>query len=192
MSIRCFIAVELDAGVRRELGVLQDRLSGRLAGDDKAIKWVRPELIHLTIKFLGDVEDSRIDGVCRAAAAAASEVEPFEFGIADVGCFPPDRPARVVWAGVTDQTQMLGALHQAIDANLTEIGFAPDGRKFSPHLTLARIKNAKLGRQVQDLIVALKPVTLQGQAVDTITVMTSELSRTGPAYTPLHHARLGK
>ena len=148
MSIRCFIAIELDEAVRKELDRLQNRLQRRLNSLDTSIKWVRPENIHLTLKFLGDVQDDVIADICSAVSMAVAGVVPFDFELANCGCFPPGGSARVLWTGITDGSKELQSLQTAVENHLEMLDFPPEGRKFTPHLTLARIKNAKTGLTV--------------------------------------------
>ncbi len=190
MSMRCFIAVELDGPIRATLGRLQDRLRRDLGRDGDALKWVRPENIHLTLKFLGDVDDPLIPQVCNATATVAQQVAPFEFDIANVGCYGSADAARVLWLGITSGHDQLTALAQTLDQATNQLGFPLEARRFAAHLTLARIRNVKAGRAVHQLVADEKPRKLGTQTVDQLTVFQSVLSRTGPAYTPLHHAPL--
>jgi len=190
MSIRCFIAIELDEAVRKELGRLQDRLRRRFDVLDTSVNWVRPENIHLTLKFLGDVQDNVIADICSAVSMAVVGTVPFDFEFANCGCFPPSGSARVLWTGITDGSKELQSLQTALENHLGMLGFPPEGRKFTPHLTLARIKNAKIGRTVQDAVKDIEPFVLARQNVWALTVFQSELTRTGPVYTALHHAKL--
>ena len=189
MSIRCFIAVELDDAIRRKLGRLQDRLRGKLH-HPPGITWVKPDRIHLTLKFLGEVDDAVINDVCSAASEAAVQVEPFEFELGDIGCFGSAASARVVWVGVTAGLSHLEKLHQSVDKQLAQIGFPSERRRFSPHLTLARVRNVKVGATVRPAVDKLEPVSFGVQNVSELTVFQSDLSSGGPVYTPLHHAAL--
>ena len=192
MSIRCFIAIELDPAVRRGLRRLGRRLLSQFPGSESAIKWVQPDNIHLTLSFLGDVGDRIIPDICTAASAAAQAHSPFDIEIADCGSFPPARPARVLWVGVTTGAEPLAALQQSLQDRLAEVGFAPENRKFTAHLTLARVKNAQAGRQVLDMLKDIAPINIGSQAVTELTVFQSQLLRAGPLYTALHQAPLGK
>ena len=98
--------------------------------------------------------------------------------------------ARVIWTGITTGAEDLDAVAAALDNMLAEIDFRPENRKFSAHLTLARIKNAKVGRQIRKIVDQFEPINLGCLAVNSITVFQSELTPSGPIYTPLHHAKL--
>ena len=189
MSIRCFIAVELEHVMKRELGRLQARLRHKLDVGDKSMKWVRPENVHLTLKFLGDVEYEQVPEICRAVDQAVKESAPFFFDLGNCGCFPAVGAARVLWVGILEGEREMVKLQQALENSLQPSGFPPEGRKFSPHLTLARIKNAKAGRGVQEAAKTIEPFHLSWQEVFEIIVFQSELTPTGPIYTPMHRGK---
>ena len=191
MSIRCFIAVELDQSVKTELGHLQKRLAKHLRGNEFGINWVKPERIHLTLKFLGDVDETLVPEICSAVSEAAEHFGPIEIELSGLGCFPPnDRPGRVLWCGITTGAETLGELAKAIDLNLGLLDFGPETRKFSPHLTLARIKQSNAGKAVRNLVETSPVEIIAGQTVGEITVFQSELTRSGPIYTSLAHVPL--
>ena len=192
MSIRSFIAIELDDAIATQLDKLCQRFRIQFGLDDQSIKWVRPDLIHLTLKFLGDVEDKLIPSLCEALTRTASQFKPFEFQIDTCGCFPPRGSARVLWAGLSENHQILQTLHQTLDTHLQAIGFAGESRPFTAHLTLARIKNSNTGRLAQNILKNIGPLTLPTQSVNHLTLFHSQLSKQGPQHTPMHHAPLGK
>jgi len=193
LSIRCFVAVELEEGITRKLGKIIEEIRHKLGTDNKSIRWVNPENIHLTLKFLGEVDDNLICDICQATDRCAGEFEPFEFTVAGLGCFPPGGgAARVLWVGLEEGRENLQALQEGLEDALKELDFPPEPRKFSPHLTLARIKNAAVGKAGQQLIKTINPPVLGSQYVSELVVFQSELTKTGPIYTPLHHAPLGK
>jgi len=192
MSIRCFIAIELEEWLRKEIALLQDKLRRKLSIEDKSCKWVRPENIHLTLKFLGEVEDTLIAEICSGVVEAVQDFEPFEFEVADCGYFPPRGAARVLWIGVKEGQQELEKLQAEVDRSMEKLGFAPENRKFSAHLTLARIKNMQTGRKVSERVESLEPVSLGRQNVGEVTVFQSELTGKGPIYTALNRGKLKK
>lgn len=192
MSVRCFIAIELDEAIRRQIARLQERLQKQSGLDDRSIKWVRPENIHLTLKFLGEVSDSEIIDICAAASEAAASTRAFDFEVGNCGCFPPAGSARVLWVGLTEGSEAVTALAEAVDQQLQELGYAGEHRRFSGHLTLARIKQAQVGRRVSEICQTLEPVSLGVEHVGQIIVFQSVLTRSGPQYTALHHAPLAQ
>ena len=189
MSIRCFIAIELNEGIRRRLVQLQDRLRNKMH-HPSGITWVKHGRMHLTLKFLGEVDDAAINDICSAVSQAAALSESFDFELGNCGCFGSPGSARVLWVGITDGQNHLENLHRAVDKHLSLIGFPPERRKFSAHLTLARIRNVKAGRLIRPVVDQMEPATFGIHHVNQITVFQSDLSSGGPVYTPLHHAPL--
>lgn len=190
-TVRSFIAVELDAVVLTALGDLQSRLKraplGRLG------RWVAPEGIHLTLKFLGSVPKERIPEIGEAVARAARETAPFEITIAGLGCFPTVRRPRVIWVGVEEPSGALERLQSAVEHELERLGFAPEGRGFTPHLTLARIRDHATERERAECGAWIKQQgvgRLAVMRVHEVCLMQSDLRPTGAVYTRLSAAPL--
>jgi len=135
--MRVFVAIEISDEVRAELARTQQTLAVASA----KVKWVAPENIHLTLKFLGDI-DEETAGPVRAAMAAAAGGGPFAFEVAGLGTFPPRGKPRVVWAGVTEGAQAATRLQAKLEAALRPLGFRAE-KRFVPHLTLGRVKSPK-------------------------------------------------
>ncbi len=192
MSHRLFIAIELDREVQKNLSKICHQLQKEYQLNDRALKWVEPHNIHLTLKFLGEVDDPQIPELCDMLSDTTSQFEPFDFDIANCGCFPPQGSARVLWAGINEGTEDLQALAEAIDHGCHELGFALENRRFSPHLTLARIKQTKVGYQVRETLENFPEIQIASQPVDSIALIQSTLTRQGPEYTAMHHAKLAE
>jgi len=184
-TLRTFIAIDIPEPQKERIASLQDRLR-RLGG---RIGWTRPEGIHLTLKFLGDVEEERVPLVAEAVARAASSTAPFEIEIAGAGAFPNLRRPRVLWVGITEPTGRLKGLARAIEQELVPLGFPPEGRDFSPHLTLGRVKDP---RDVEPVVRALQQANFAGGTfvAREVRVMKSDLKPTGAEYTALHRIPL--
>lgn len=194
-EVRTFIAILLPSEVRQALADAQARL--RCGPGGGAGRWVRPESIHLTLKFLGDVPDARLEAVYRAVAAACAAQAPFALPVAGYGCFPNGRQPRVVWAGVGDTPDgRLAALYRAVDAALGAIGFERDERPFRAHLTLARIDD-RAGRD-EAAALGAAVAALQGEGelgrvpVARVSVMRSNLRPEGPHYSELYGVDLSE
>lgn len=187
MSIRSFIAIELDKAIKGKLTRLQEDLRARAGLESEQIKWVGPDHMHLTLKFLGDVEDKYISDICAAVTAATEETEPFTFTIGKVGAFPERGSARVIWAGITEGIEELRELQDAVETSLEGFPLPREDRKFSPHLTLARIKEYGAGKDVARALALLEPLALGVQDVAGLTIFQSDLRRGGPIYAPLAH-----
>ena len=133
--MRAFIALDLDAPIRKALGRSQDSLR-TLA---PTLKFVDPASIHLTLKFLGDIDARSVPQIADQLSAIAADVQSFEFAVRDLGCFG-DRSQRVrtLWAGVDDSAGELASLQARIESAMDAIGYPPETRPYAPHLTLAR------------------------------------------------------
>ena len=185
-TLRTFIAIDLSAELRGRLGDLQDRLRGDLGG--RCVRWVQPQGIHLTLKFLGDTSEKQVADVERALARAAASVAPFAISVGGVGCFPNTRRPRVVWVAVRDKGQMLARLHAAVERHVAPLGWPTDDRGFSPHLTLGRVAKgvsptveAAVGLMVESSVVEQIGV----QRVTAVNLIASELRPAGAVYTTL-------
>ncbi len=185
--VRTFVAVEMSEAVRAAAA----KIIRRLAKCDAAVRWVEPEKMHLTLKFLGEVGTLEIPDVCRAVEEAVVEVPGFTFDVAGVGAFPKIERPRTIWLGVTTGVEQLAELHGQIEKGLEKLGYPPENRRFSPHLTLGRVKHA--GPELEELSELIKSLADKPSgtaAVDEVTVFSSELTREGPIYQPLSHAGL--
>ena len=188
--MRCFIAVELDSFIRDNLGALRKQLQTELWGYDKGIKWVKSENLHVTVKFLGDVDDNKIMDICNACDDAASEHSAFDIEVGSAGYFPLKASARVIWAGVTQGAKELTGLFASVENNIEPLNFPRDNKQFSPHITLARIKNSENGRKAASIIDQLETHPFGIQAVEALTIFTSDLTSNGPVYEVVHRAKL--
>lgn len=191
-SIRTFIAIELPPEVLAALEQVQAQL--RRGEGGAAGRWVSRESIHLTLKFLGDVPSERLEEVYRAVARAAAAHVPFTLQVVGTGCFPNPRRPRVIWAGVREETGQLLALQRAVERELQRLGFPKEERPFTPHLTLARVREGADPRQAA----ALGQAAAQSQMgevaqmrVERVSVMRSDLQPSGAVYHELYAAPLG-
>jgi 2'-5' RNA ligase len=185
--IRTFIAVEIPDAIR----IQARRLIAKLGSSPTSVRWVDVNNIHLTLKFLGDVEDVEIAGVCQAIASAVRDLEPFQLDCRGVGAFPDlDRP-RTVWIGTQGGDDEMGVLHEAIEKALTPLGFPKEPRRFHPHLTIGRVRRP--GQDWKPLSQALRAqadLNLGPLPVDEVVVFSSQLNPSGPEYAALSHAPL--
>jgi len=177
--IRTFIAIEVPASIKNRIDLLQQRLRQ----SDAQVSWTRPENVHLTIKFLGNVEQSRIEVVCRAVEQAANAIEEFNIEVNGAGCFPSAKNPRVLWIGLGNLPDQLRRLHAAVEDELAREGFPREPKRFSPHLTIGRIRGQHNARQLAEKLVGegFEPETFRA---DRVVVMRSDLKPTGSVYTP--------
>ena len=187
--LRLFIAVELPASVRQRLADVADELRGM--GLER-LRWVRPENIHITLKFLGETPAERQPQIEDALRAAAEGVAPIELTLGELGKFGGRQNPRVLWVDVRGDVDALKALHKRVDARIAALGFPGDERPFAAHLTLARVPqdlSKKIARPLTDAIEAVK-VPDPPIPVREIVLMRSELRREGPVYTRLSGVEL--
>jgi 2'-5' RNA ligase len=187
--MRVFIAIDIDEKVLKAIGELQKQLQDRTRLNEKSIKWVRPDVMHLTLKFLGEVKDENITQVCKVVEQVAGRYDKFELDVENVGYFG-GRSARVVWVGCGAGGEQLAKLAEDIDNQLSTIGFAKETRRFTGHLTLCRIKNIKCGFELAGAVDGFGPFKAGTAGVNAVTVYQSELTRAGPNYTVLASYKL--
>jgi 2'-5' RNA ligase len=189
-EVRCFIAIELPDGVKRGLRELQAQLK---AESSAPVKWVEPENIHLTLKFLGNVAAGRIDGIAQAMKEAVRGTPPFSLEVKELGVFPNPRRVQIVWVGVSGETEKLATLQKRIESGLAKLGFAPENRRFTPHLTLARLRDRATPQEREklgQLIAETEFAAAQSFSVDSVKLIKSQLTREGPIYSQLSSAEL--
>ena len=191
-QIRTFIAIELDETINAALTDLQGQLKAEAPRG--SVRWVRPEGIHLTLKFLGDVPVNSIGEVEQALTQACAGFSAFSFSVEGLGCFPNPRRPRVVWVGVREESGALKRLQKAVEDGMEKLGFAPEGRRFHAHLTLGRTQRRASSGDVRRLgqLVTETDIGLLGQMeVRAVSLIKSDLRPTGAVYTQLAAARLG-
>ena len=147
-KIRSFIALPISGPARDTLRNTIKELDVTLG--DK-IRWVRPEGIHLTLKFMGDVDPKIIEGLLLLLPDLVTGFKPFELTISELGCFPNNRRPRVLWAGVQGDLSILRDLHLAVDNVVNKVGLPAERRDFSPHLTLGRVRRALSEREIKKI-----------------------------------------
>jgi len=184
--LRTFIAIELDETLRIAIARVQGKLK-RLAPPG-SVKWVAPEGIHLTLKFLGDTPVNRLGAIEAALRLACAGSAPFEFSVEGRGCFPNMRRPRVVWVAVRDKGQALARLQAVIERHVAPLGWPTEERSFSPHLTLGRVSKgvnlaveAAVGQMVEQSVVE----QIGAQRVTAVHLIASELRPAGAVYKTL-------
>jgi 2'-5' RNA ligase len=199
--IRAFLAVKLSEDFRNQIARIQEDLKTALARElPRAVhlSWVRPASIHLTIKFLGDIDEQIIEPLREALAVVFNDQGAISIPLERLGAFPSSQAPRVLWVGATerweqgDEAKRLAELHAAVEARCDSFGFAPDSRPLSPHLTLARIKagGREFGQAVAGSGRLDRPLTVGSLAVESVALMKSELKPTGSVYTKVWEVRL--
>ena len=182
-SLRVFLAVELSLDVRRKVAELQRQLRESLP----MVNWVRPESMHLTLKFLGYVDTSMVEKVLTAIEPIRTRQAPLTLEVQGLGVFPHPRRPRILWVGCTGNIPALINLVSHIEAALEPLGFPPEDKPYFPHLTLARIKHdqSQVGGVLIHSGLLEQPRNLGTLYVDRITLFRSEVSQSGAEYTAL-------
>ena len=191
-QVRSFIAIELPDELKAGLTQLQSRLK---LGEQPWVKWVDPHSIHLTLKFLGSIAVGRIDEITKTIEEAAQGIPPFHLEVKDLGVFPNLRQVQVAWVGISGEIDKLNQLQQRIESNLARLGFAPEARPFTPHLTLARLRAQASPNERQrfgQLIAGTEFGTAYSIKVDSISLMRSQLTREGAIYSRISSIGLKK
>ena len=188
MTIRTFVCLEIPPSEKERIAALRARLERHGA----RVGWIAPANVHLTLSFLGDVEQERIAEVSGVVARAAERSSALELRLERAGGFPSLARPRVLWVGITGEVDRLRAVQADVAGELEAIGFPRERRAFSPHLTIGRVKNERdpalsaLARDVRATLLEGDPFL-----VSEIVTMRSELLPGGARYTPLARARLG-
>jgi len=190
-SIRTFIALELDNSLRRALADVQMQLRSARAG--RYVEWVVTDNIHITLKFLGDVESGKLPALQSAIAVAGEGTPPFTLTLRGIGAFPNTRRPNIVWVGAEGQIEIAAKLAERIDDACAALGFARETRPFTPHLTIGRVKRdaSPNDRKFIGEMITTATVGVLGELrVERVSVMKSELQPTGSVYTRLAEIKL--
>jgi 2'-5' RNA ligase len=185
-KLRIFIAIPLPERLLTRLSDVQYRLQGKVS--HRSVRWVKPEGVHLTLKFLGDTPRDEIPTIEEALTVVARNAPSFTLTAEGLGCFPsPSRP-RVLWVGVTEPTGRLKVLYQAVEESMTALGYKPERHGFTPHLTLGRVRRGA-SRDDRELISEAVTGTQVGELTtfeaDRLELIQSELKPSGAEYTTL-------
>ncbi len=185
-SIRTFIAIEIPGDIRNKIAELQFRLK-ELGG---RITWVKPENMHLTLKFLGDTDESLIENISEKLMQLALSFNQFEIKVKSVGAFPNLRRPKIFWVGTETDSSTLIELANKIDQQMSKFGYAREKRRFSAHLTMGRVRDNK---GIEPLIKKLQKEELFNPGkfvVKEVLFIKSELTRKGPIYTLLKKIKI--
>ncbi|MBN1396039.1 MAG: RNA 2',3'-cyclic phosphodiesterase [Pirellulales bacterium] len=207
-TLRAFVAVEISEPLRARAGELIAALDGSAAN----VKWVEPHNLHLTLKFLGETHQRQIADVCRAVERGAASVAPFHLEVRGAGAFPNAARPRTVWLGAGAGAEEMVLLHDRVEAELGELGFREEHRRFQTHLTIGRVRGGKRGQSpfvqstrravpangdgplfLAELGALLKQhadFTAGVMTVEQLTVFSSRLTPAGPIYETIGTAKL--
>lgn len=186
--VRTFVAIDLPSRLQEALSGLEKELQEARA----PVTWVKPERIHLTLKFLGDVAPERIPEIQKILDEVAQSASPFRVEPAGCGAFPTLKQMRVIWVGLQGEGTALSCLQQAVEEAMVQLGFKREERPFKPHLTLGRVKGRQHLRLLQELLLERQSFKAEAFDVTELVLYKSELRPEGARYTPLFRNRLTK
>jgi 2'-5' RNA ligase len=180
-TVRTFIAINLDGSLHKTLGEVMDKFASSKA----SVKWVTPQNVHVTLKFLGNVEEARLPEVFAACERAAVGFKPIELEVRAVGCFPNMNRPRVVWLGMEKGDDAVKELQHKVESELELIGFPREEREFRTHLTIGRVKGGQGISRLCRLLEEERNVFIGSMRAEKISVMKSKTLPSGPIYTEL-------
>ncbi len=186
-AIRTFIAIKIPGDIQEKLGGIQEKLKQSAVH----VSWVRPGNIHLTLKFLGNIEEPQFPDITTSIQESVQAVSPFQLQIGYAGAFPNIRFPRVIWIGVTDdEAGSLKTIQTTLGSRLASVGFKEEQERFQPHLTLGRVRSQKNKSNLLRAIESIVNVWVGEIPVNTIYLMKSELKPTGSEYTDIAEVKL--
>ena len=191
--LRTFIAIQLSAELKRHISDLQAEFK-RQVPELRGLSWVNPEGIHLTLRFLGDIEESQVEAITSVLRRAAAPIGAFRLEARGLGGFPTPQRMRVLWVGLSGDAEATSALQRlqvTIEEGLVGAGFAREERAFTPHLTVARIRERGAVGPLARLVMKEQDRMLGGLLAGSVTLIKSELRPKGAVYTPLVEVPFG-
>jgi 2'-5' RNA ligase len=197
--LRAFIAIKLSDDLKRQIEGVQADLERQVARQGKSgrigkIGWVRPEGIHLTLKFLGEIPETQIEAVGAVVRRAAPAAEPFALEARGLGAFPTPRAPRVLWLGLHGEPGAMDALQglqAAVEEGVAGLGFPREDRAFTPHLTLARMRDREAAEPLEQALAGGRDRVVGSFRAGALALIKSELRPSGAVYTTLVEVPLG-
>ncbi len=187
LLIRSFLAIEIPIAVLSKIKKIQEDLKSSSID----VRWVNPEKIHLTLKFFGNIEESRIEPIVESIREPVLATPPFSLRVAGLGAFPHSRNPRVVWVGLVDEKAVLIPFQKEIETRLDGIGFPREDRSFQPHLTLGRAKSGGGRDELVRKMEKYKEEKFGEFQARELILFKSDLTLSGPIYTRLRELSLG-
>lgn len=179
--MRLFFAIEIPEKIQQKILGVQQEL--KKSGAD--IKWVKPANIHLTLKFLGEVEDEKLPELVRVGEKISKDFSPFAVEICGVGVFPNINRPRVIWAGIENGSKEMENLSELLSRQLAKIGFPEEKRRFVGHLTIGRVKSPQRKGHLIESFKSLEKADFGRFPVSSLSLIKSQLTPAGPIYTVL-------
>lgn len=185
--IRSFLAIEVPVPVQKRIEKIQEDFKS----SDPDVRWVSPDKIHLTLKFFGDIEESKVDSIMSSIEKPVQSTQPFQLKVHGTGAFPNPKNPRIVWVGLTEGKEALSHLQRQLESSLEKVEFPPEDRSFHPHLTLGRVKSSRGKGTLSAKIEKYREEEYGEFQVERVILFKSDLKPSGPVYTILREAKLG-
>jgi len=190
--MRIFIAIEIPQNIRVKITEITDYLQSKTS--PTAVKWSEYENLHLTIKFIGETKQEKIEEITKVLSQSLAHQAPFSLEIGGLGMYPNNTNPRVIWLGVTGGEPLI-AMHNILDQNLARLGIQREGRPFSPHLTIARLRrntDAASSKTIGRTLSQFRVDSLGLFNIDRVQLFQSVLTPSGPIYTTLFSVPLNQ
>ena len=179
--IRSFVAMDLDdAEIKGRISKAQHDLEQTGA----SLKLVQPEIMHLTLRFLGEIPQTTVNKVIESMVSI--RFQPFEVEFSGVGVFPNIRRISVVWVGITKGQDQLGAIFQQLEPKIRQLGLPPDSKGFSPHMTIARVRSGLNKEALAKCVESMREIQFGKMNANAVRLKKSTLTPRGPIYTTIH------
>ncbi|HBF33749.1 TPA: RNA 2',3'-cyclic phosphodiesterase [Candidatus Sumerlaeota bacterium] len=188
--LRTFIAVDMSDAQRSAAVHLQANLQKGIQFTKSYVRWVQPEVMHLTLKFIGDTVEEKVPEIIETVQAALAETHAFSFEMRGLGFFPNVHAPKVLWCGIREGKAELTDLAQRMEETMKTLGYPPEKQPFSPHLTLGRIPAMRGVEAMASVVKSHQETSLGTGLIDAVTLYQSTLTPEGPVYTPLHRWEL--
>ena len=182
--LRLFLALELSGQQKHLLHDLQSKLRVNLSG----VRWVRPENMHLTVKYLGDTAEDLLELLKLEITEAVNTIEPFSIKYGKCGVFPSSQKARVIWVGLKEGNKETSNLHEKVENTVVKLGLAPERMVYKPHLTLGRVRYQLSPPAVESIVAENILFETDCAIVDGLVLFQSHLTKQGATYRPLYKA----
>lgn len=186
MNVRLFVAVEITEEIRKKVAKFQDELKKV----DADVGWVSPENLHITVKFIGSLDEEKIEIVATLIKDAVTHIKPFDLDYRGVGVLPAEKNPRVIFTDVIDTGGVLEKIHERLDNQLMALGVEHEDRKFTAHLTVGRIKTRRNVRRLIENLNSYHGFDFGSEHVVQVVLMKSDLLPEGPLYTRLQSVDL--
>ena len=186
--IRSFLAIELPKSIVKKIEEVQDEL--KLSRAD--VRWVSPGKIHLTLKFFGNIDESKIESIVQAIEGPGKATPSFSLKVKGLGAFPHLKNPRVVWMGLTEGRDNLTTFQRQLEEELEKIGFEREERPFQPHLTLGRSNSSRRRDELSGMMEKYREEEFGEFPVEKVVLFKSDLRPSGPIYTALKEVKLGE